>query len=394
MENNELTPDFDFSNIGIDATEIQLEAENQIKATSSNIDKLIIESKIDLSKQLQPPPVAMKIKHNEHDITLFTKGNFSIVTGKAKSRKSFVLSMLMATAIKGSFQDHFFCPSNGVNILFDTEQSEYKVMQVSKRIIHLSETPNPTNFEVYHLRTLDPLERLNVIDKVLSSTKNLNFVAIDGIVDLDIDPILQAEQAQNIISKLMKWTDNYNIHIVCVLHYNKTVSTLLGHLGSFAHRKADSVIEVVKDTENENISFVNPVDCREREFLPFAFSVDDNGIPKIESEIVIGKSKASPKAERPTRPKAITPIQLDLKIHTEILNETFRVFNELSYTELWKTLKQTVSSICKDEVKDTIGDNKAKDFVTYYLQNQMIVKITVEKKQLYTLNEQKELDLL
>jgi hypothetical protein len=267
-------------------------------------------------------------------------------------------------------------------------------MQVSKIIIHLSETPNPTNFEVYHLRTLDPLERLNVIDKVLSSTKNLNFVAIDGIVDLDIDPILQAEQAQNIISKLMKWTDNYNIHIVCVLHYNKTVSTLLGHLGSFAHRKADSVIEVVKDTENENISFVNPVDCREREFLPFAFSVDDNGIPKIESEIVIGKSKASPKAERPTRPKAITPIQLDLKIHTEILNETFRVFNELSYTELWKTLKQTVSSICKDEVKDTIGDNKAKDFVTYYLQNQMIVKITVEKKQLYTLNEQKELDLL
>ena len=62
--------------------------------------------------------------------------------------------------------------------------------------------------------------------------------------------------------KLMQWTEIYNIHITCVLHYNKTVSTLLGHLGSFSHRKADAIIEVSKSKEDENIYIVRPEDNR------------------------------------------------------------------------------------------------------------------------------------
>jgi len=357
--------------------------------TLSDIEKLAETCKIDILKELPPPPIAIKIAHNGQQITLFTKGNFSIVTGKPKGKKSFFISMLMATAIKGSFQNHLYCPDNGMNILFDTEQAEHKVLQVSKRICKLAEIDNPTSFTSYCLRPLDPGERLDLIEHVLSITENLNFVAIDGIIDLAIDPILQAEQAQNVISKLMKWTAIYKIHIVCVLHYNKTISTLLGHLGSFAHRKADCVIEVVKDTDNENISFVNPVDCREREFLPFAFSVDEFGMPKIETELNPIKSKS--KTEKPQRLKAINPNDLDLTIHTEILQQSFTIFTEQIYSVLWKTIKQVVIVICKDKIKDTIGDNKAKDFIAYYLLNEMIVKIEVKKKIYYTLKEQKVL---
>ena len=367
---------------------------NPNESISCNIDNLIKTCIVDITKELPPPPIAMLIKGIEKPITLFTKGNFSIVTGKAKSRKSFLISMLMASAIKGSFENQFFCPTDGTNILFDTEQSEYKVIQVAKRICKLAEIENPKNFISYHLRTLDPHERLTIIEKVLSDTPNLNFVAIDGIIDLDIDPILQAEQAQKIISKLMKWTDTYNIHIVCVLHYNKTISTLLGHLGSFAHRKADSVIEVVKDAENKDISLVNPVDCREIEFESFAFSIDSFGIPSIANDYSFSNPSKANKSEKSPKQKALQPHDLDVSIHTEILKDVFKISKEQTYNDLWHVIKQVVSSICKDKLKDSLGDNKAKDFITYYLQNEFIVKFESKKKQLYTIKEQKEIELI
>ena len=384
MRENEIKPIFDF----IALKDIENEAEKLISETSTDIEKLVQSCKVDLTKRLPPPPIAMQIKHFDRQITLFAKGNFSIVTGKPKSRKSFFISMLMATAIKGNYQNQFFCPSTGMNILFDTEQAEHKVLQVSQRICRLAETQQPENFISYHLRTLDPLQRLEVIEHVLSITPNLNFVAIDGIVDLEIDPILQAEQAQKIISKLMKWTEIYNVHIVCVLHYNKSVSTLLGHLGSFAHRKADCVIEVEKDSDSENISFVKAVDCRELEFLPFAFSIDELGLPNIESEMILTKSKATAKAEKPPKKKVLTAKEVEPNVHTQILNEAFRVNKEQTYSDLWKTLKLAVESICNEK----LGDNKAKDFVTYYQQEQKIVKIKVKSKDLYTLNEPKEIE--
>ena len=186
----------------------------------------------------------------------------------------------------------------------------------------------------------------------------------------------------------MKWTENYNIHIVCVLHYNKTVSTLLGHLGSFAHRKADAIIEVVKDTESENISFVNPVDCREMEFKEFAFSVDEFGVPKIETEFEFSKSKSAPKADKT---KVIEPADFERKAHLQILQESFKVFKKQSYSDLWKVLKQAINSYCSSNpnpnYKNSIGDNKAKEFVTYYLQNELILKIDESKKTFYVLNE-------
>lgn len=376
----------DLSNIGID--EVQSEIDSLISETSSPIETLIQKCKVDLSKQLEPPPIAMKILSGGKPITLFSKGNFSIITGKAKSRKSFLVSTLMATAISGEFEGHFFCPTKGMNILFDTEQSEYKVQQVSRRICKLANVHNPENFISYHLRTLDPIQRLELIEKVLNETPNLNFVAIDGIIDLEIDPILQADQAQKIITKLMQWTDNFNIHIVCVLHYNKTVSTLLGHLGSFAHRKADAVIEVEKDTETENTSFVKAVDCREMEFEPFAFEIDENGIPRIAKEVTFGKKIKAPKPEKQPR-KTISPDEIENDVHGQILDEVFKSNENLSYENLWRGIKLAVKSILNEK----IGDNKAKEFKHYYDQIELISSMTIGKKILFTLNGQKELKL-
>ena len=166
------------------------------------IDELIKESEIDLTKPLPPPPVAMEIITENNSQILFSKGNFSIVTGAAKSRKSFLISMLMAAAVKNEYGNKFTCPTDGINLLFDTEQAPHKVQQAGKRICHLSGKQRPGNFKIYCLRKYDPAIRMEIIERILSTTQNLNFVAIDGIIDLDIDPILDAGQAQNIVQKL------------------------------------------------------------------------------------------------------------------------------------------------------------------------------------------------
>jgi hypothetical protein len=357
------------------------------KKIVSPIQGLISKCKIDLTEELAPPPVAMQIRSHNEWIPLFTKGNFSIVTGPAKSRKTYLISMLIAASLKGSFQNLFSCSTNGINLIFDTEQSRYKTQQIAKRVCRLSENNNPKNLQVYSLRTLDPSQRIDLIDEVLRTTQNKNLVAIDGIIDLDIDPILQAEQAQKIISNLMKWSEIYNIHIICVLHFNKTIATLLGHLGSFAHRKADAIISVTKSKEDPNISLVEPVDCREKEFLPFAFSIDTVGMPYILEDYTFVKRPNEKKETNTPKPK-ITPLDFDSEQHTKILNHVFKVHKQHGWSDLFRSIKNAVDEV----TSKSIGDNKAKEFIAYYLQKENIIK-TDGKKTFYTLPGQVNLEL-
>lgn len=328
----------------------------------SPIENIIEECKIVLNEDLAPAPLALEIKNGEVFIPLFSKGNFSIITGPAKSRKTFLTSMLMASAVNGDFSNFFSCPTNGMNILFDTEQSKYKTQQVAKRVCSLSRNPNPENFLSYSLRVLEPHIRLEVIEHILQNTPNLNYVVIDGIIDLAIDPITQADQAQSIMSKLMKWTEQFGIHITCVLHYNKNAATLLGHLGSFSHRKADAIIEVLKDKENSAISIVTPVDCRENEFNPFAFSVDSEGLPYILEEYVIkSNNRANGREETPKR-ISLSINDFSTEINQKILAKAFSMESLQRYSDLWHNIKISVKQVANKD----IGDSKAKDFLVSY----------------------------
>jgi len=262
--------------------EYNISNKNEQEREQDPLKDLINSCKLDLSEVMAPPPIALQIVSDSKPITLFTKGNFSIVTGAAKSRKSFLISMLMATAIKGSFQDLFSCADKGINILFDTEQSRYKALQVSNRICQLSEQVIPDNFHSYSLRILDPKKRMELIDDVLATTPNLNFVAIDGIIDLDIDPILEAKQAQNIVLKLMQWTEIYNIHICNIIHQNKGDGYATGHIGSFVLKKAETVISVEKATIDKRRSIVNCDMIRGVDsFEPFGFEINEHGLPEL-----------------------------------------------------------------------------------------------------------------
>ena len=115
--NNELN---DFNSFGIERKENVL-----------NIAKNLI---IKPTDEIKPPVVAVKI----NDGILGTLGNFSMITGKAKSRKSFFLNLLATSLITENNSNTIFTnelPNSKRKVLFfDTEQGSYYVQMALHRI--------------------------------------------------------------------------------------------------------------------------------------------------------------------------------------------------------------------------------------------------------------------
>ena len=87
--------------------------------------------------------------------TIGTLGNFSASTGKAKSKKTFNISAIVAAALKNDevLQYSAFLPENKRKILYvDTEQSKYHCHKVMERIMRLAGLPTDKDRGFYLCR--------------------------------------------------------------------------------------------------------------------------------------------------------------------------------------------------------------------------------------------------
>ena len=143
-----------------------------------------------------------------------TLGNFSASTGKAKSKKTFNVSAILAAALTNGEVLRYIAefPDDKRNILyFDTEQSPHHCQRVMKRALQLaglSLDSHPDNLFFAQLRALTPDVRLELIDNAIATTPNVGLVIIDGVRDLMFD-INNAIESSRLINKLMEWTDKY-----------------------------------------------------------------------------------------------------------------------------------------------------------------------------------------
>lgn len=323
-------------------------AENQSKWM-----ELLRQAKIDPNKPLSLPPVCLSVIGSDgKEGIIGSLGDFSLIIGKAKSKKTFCVSMFLASMAKnGLTQERIkgeLPPDKNRVIFFDTEQSEYYVQKVFHRVCKLIGS-NPIHFEAYCLRKYTPAERLELIDTAIQSTPDLGVVAIDGIRDL-VTSINDEDQATLIASYILKWTQEKQIHIVSVLHQNKGDLNARGHLGTELVNKAQTVLSVSLDSMDKNISVVEAEFCRDREPETFAFSVNEEGLPQL-----IGEWKPAPPQSggRRRKPK---PDDFDLKIHWDLLSEIFR------------TIPQPKGMDIRNQInlKFDVGTNKAGEFLTYY----------------------------
>jgi hypothetical protein len=271
--------------------------ELELYKSTNELSEKLESYKIDILKAIPPPEIAWEIRDDQAEefILLGTLGNFSMVKGKAKSKKSFFINMAISAAVsKGLIQNKIRSPlKDDFNqvLYFDTEQSEWHVQKAVKCVCKQLNISNPINLSTYNLRKSSPSERLKLVEYAIENTHSIGFVVIDGIRDL-ITSINDEAEASNIASKLLKWTEEFNIHIVVVLHENPGSDKARGHIGTELMNKAETVIALQVDKYDESISIVNAGFCRNESFKPFAFKITDEGLPKIIDDYVIqSKSK-------------------------------------------------------------------------------------------------------
>lgn len=228
------------------------------------------------------PPEVIHVSNS----TISTLGNFSASTGKGKSKKTFNVCAIVASALTGSkvlnYEANF--PEGKRKVLyFDTEQSSYHCHKVLERINKLAGFPVDQDcdlIEFVMLREYSPLDRCQIIELALSERPDVGLVIIDGLRDLLFD-INSSTEAAEVIGLLMKWTSRYNLHIHTVLHLNKADDNVRGHIGTELNHKAETILQISKNESDGNVSEVHATLIRDREFPPFAFTINDEGLPEL-----------------------------------------------------------------------------------------------------------------
>lgn len=235
--------------------------------------------KYDLSKYIldysaeivEPVPIIM-----QGDKLVISRGNLSVIAGAPKSRKSMFVSSLVASFFGNSTFGLTGCLKGGKCLLFDTESSESHTLKQIKRIYKLLEWNKPnTNLTVFHLRECSIEERIEIIKQAIEFFKP-DWCIIDGLLDL-VASANDDTEANLLILDLMRITSEFDCHITSILHTGKSNGgNMLGFLGSYAQRKAETVFQLTKDGNDTKVS---PAETRNAPFEEFSFVIDENGMP-------------------------------------------------------------------------------------------------------------------
>lgn len=336
--------------------------ENPESNEPPSIDDILSKCRIRANDHYAAPPRAISLVHGNEPITYGTLGNFSLVTGKAKSKKTFLMVMVIAACLKDdAFQDTIRCdlPTDKRRIIvIDTEQSKYHVWKRLNTVASLCGPVDLDAVEVYSFREFPPSKRTELIEHISDSgnpAKNIGLIIIDGIRDL-IHDINDPKEATYISTKLMQWTTLADCHIITVLHQNKGDQNARGHVGTELVNKAETVISVTVAKDDKSCSIVEAEETRGRDFPAFAFRISDTGIPEIQTDFSIDD-------QQPQKKRSFDFYNIPPETHHRVLGRIFKGRAGFSYPEMTSEIKTAWQSL-----NEKFGDNEAKKIIAYYSQ--------------------------
>ncbi|WP_294481724.1 AAA family ATPase [uncultured Bacteroides sp.] len=344
------------------------------EVTKENAILIWQSSRLSISMQCEKAPEILKA----NGTVIGTLGNFSASIGKAKSKKTFNVSAIVAAALKSGTVLLYSAelPKDKCKILYvDTEQSPYHCLKVMERILRMAGLPTDRdneNLEFLALRKYTPKERIAAVEQAIYNTPDLGFVVIDGIRDMVYD-INSPGESTRIISKLMQWTDDRQIHIHTILHQNKGDDNARGHIGTELNNKAETVLLVEKEKNNSDISKVSAMHIRAMDFKSFAFRINEQALP----ELVDGYQPQEKKVGRPEQEEFDPCKHITEQQHRIALEAAFGLREEYGYKELEKALIVAYASV---GVK--LSHNKTVKLITKLRCKRIIVQ---EKGRKYTL---------
>ena len=280
----------------------------------------IEEAAVSVTNNYEEAPAVLMV----NDAVIGTLGNFSASIGKAKSKKTFNVSAIAASALSGCtvLRYRSMFPENKRKILYiDTEQGRHHCQQVLKRILRLAEMPDdkvPENLIMLSLRKFAPRVRLLIVEEAIGTTPDLGLVIIDGIRDFLYD-----------------------------------------------NNKAETILQVEVDKEDKAISVVEAVHIRDRDFEPFAFRINEDVLPEL-VEPYLSKEK---KSGRPTKEPFDPEKEIPEDVHRAAVDAAFANGNIGSYDDYLERLKEAYGL---HNVK--LGYNKAVKVATFLGNRQMVIK--------------------
>ena len=192
------------------------------------LNRILSESLIKATDTYKTPPQIIWVDNS----SIATLGNFSASTGKAKAKKTFNVSALVAASLANGKVLNYRAslPEGKRKILYvDTEQSRYHCHNVLERILKLAGLPTSIdneNLDFICLREYTPSVRIEVIDYALAQDQSYGLVIIDGIRDLLLD-INNAGESVEVINKMMVITTISDIllrRLTCSMKRNKNSS--------------------------------------------------------------------------------------------------------------------------------------------------------------------------
>ena len=326
----------------------------------------IEEAAVSVTNNYEEAPAVLMVD----DAVIGTLGNFSASIGKAKSKKTFNVSAIAASALSGRtvLRYRSMFPENKRKILYiDTEQGRHHCQQVLKRILRLAEMPDdkvPENMIMLSLRKFAPRVRLLIVEEAIGTTPDLGLVIIDGIRDFLYD-INSSSESTEVISKFMQWTDDRQIHIHTILHQNKNDENARGHIGTELNNKAETVMQIEVDKEERSISVVEAIHIRDREFEPFAFRINSETLPELVEPYQPRKRGAGRPAKGPFDPARDIPED----VHRAALDDVFAEGSIGSYREYQERLKEGYE---RQGVK--FGSNHATKVAAFLREQQMVIR--------------------
>lgn len=218
----------------------QLEAElaHAGEATALSPRMLMLEQmRITPERQLRP----MEFLFRLFGRPCFPRRELVAITGRAKSGKTFVTSMLMTCC---TLRDVLYFHREGEERLrvlwYDTEQSDESTLDILKNRVMRMVRGDP-GFDIFNVRGVEWKERRAMLSEAVAHCRP-DLVIVDGIRDL-VNDINDGVLAQEVMEELMRMATEHNCCIVCVLHQNKGSEdhNLRGCIGTEMMNKAFEV---------------------------------------------------------------------------------------------------------------------------------------------------------
>ena len=240
-------------------------------------------------------------------VPCYARGELVAVTGKAKSGKTYLNSLLMAAAgVQGTESGESYSPETeersrilsgttdkailGLKrirekplrvVWIDTEQSADSTHEILRDRIGamMGVEASEEAYHVFNLRQIRWQDRMTLVLAAIAICMP-DLVIFDGIRDV-VGDINNYEEAQNTIGQLLKVASEYKTCIVCVLHQNKAAEdkTLRGALGTELQNKSFETYECKKDPETRIFSIQQTATRKYDMSNKIQFCVDKEGLP-------------------------------------------------------------------------------------------------------------------